>query len=335
MAGDLQPLDMQFPIVDPQGRPTLYFTKWAQQRQIDITEAITAAQAAQIIADFLAAHPLIPGTGIQLTPDGNISDHVTIHADVQAILDEVTATRGAILYRGSLGWAALLPGTAGWFLQTAGAGADPLWAAASGGGGGSIYNPITNIPTTAAFTLLQGVAGSAVMANLSNSRGVSLVVTGAGAVDRNATLEKNTPGATWTMTAVLLPNVLSRNFVTYGLYVKDSATGRIQAFCLGVSGGAYSRRLNWNTLTSFSGATDQAGFGPEGVGPIWLKLVLDATNLTFFISADSETYIQLFQNAKFSFPAAIDRCGVWLGINQQTAPTGMAEAISVLSFNVV
>jgi hypothetical protein len=31
-----------------------------------------------------------------------------------------------------------LPGTAGQFLQTAGAGADPLWAAAGGGGGGGL-----------------------------------------------------------------------------------------------------------------------------------------------------------------------------------------------------
>lgn len=36
MTGNVQPLDQQFPIVDAQGRPTLYFIQWAQQRQNDI-----------------------------------------------------------------------------------------------------------------------------------------------------------------------------------------------------------------------------------------------------------------------------------------------------------
>lgn len=41
------------------------------------------------------------------------------------------STRGAIIYRGSLGWAKLDPGTSGDFLKTLGAGADPAWAAVS------------------------------------------------------------------------------------------------------------------------------------------------------------------------------------------------------------
>jgi hypothetical protein len=41
MAGELQPLDLQFPIVDAQGRPTQYFIRWAQQRQIDIGDSAT------------------------------------------------------------------------------------------------------------------------------------------------------------------------------------------------------------------------------------------------------------------------------------------------------
>lgn len=134
MAGSLQPLDEKFAIVGPDGRPTLYFIKWAQQRQIDITDGITLAD----LEAFLTAHKLVPGTGIQITPDGDINNSPTIHADVQAILDEVTATRGAMLYRGLLGWSALLPGTAGNLLQTNGAGADPTWVVPPSGGGGAV-----------------------------------------------------------------------------------------------------------------------------------------------------------------------------------------------------
>jgi hypothetical protein len=136
MVGRLQPLDEKFAIVDANGRPTLYFTRWAQQRQIDIGEAVTAARALEIVQEFLTAHPLIAGNGIDLAPSGDIGADVTISADVQAILDQITTTHGSILYRSASAWAALAPGTAGEFLQTGGAGADPAWAA--GGGGGSL-----------------------------------------------------------------------------------------------------------------------------------------------------------------------------------------------------
>lgn len=135
MVGTLQPLDKKFAIVDRFGNPTDYFVRWAQQKQIDITGAI---QLSDLVA-YLDAHKIIAGTGIQFSPgpNGDINQSPTIHADVQAILDEISATRGIIIYRGLLGWAALLPGTAGYFLKTQGPGNDPVWAAAGGGGGGS------------------------------------------------------------------------------------------------------------------------------------------------------------------------------------------------------
>lgn len=133
MAGDLQPLDDKFAIVGPDGRPTLYFIQWAQQRQIDITDAITEAQFNELLVAYLLAHKLQEGSGIQITPSGNLSDSPTIAADVQEILDQISTTRGAVIYRGLLGWAALGPGTAGHFLKTNGAGADPAWAAPATG----------------------------------------------------------------------------------------------------------------------------------------------------------------------------------------------------------
>lgn len=54
-------------------------------------------------------------------------------------LDWIGSTRGALLYRGLSGWAALAPGTSGDVLTSNGAGADPTYQAAAGGGtpGGS------------------------------------------------------------------------------------------------------------------------------------------------------------------------------------------------------
>lgn len=74
MAGNLQPLDEKFPIVGPDGRPTLYFIKWAQQRQIDITDALTLLG----LEDYLTAHKLQEGPGVNFTPDGNLANSPTI-----------------------------------------------------------------------------------------------------------------------------------------------------------------------------------------------------------------------------------------------------------------
>jgi hypothetical protein len=47
------------------------------------------------------------------------------------VIDWIGSTRGSVLYRGAAGWAALTPGTSGFALTSQGAGADPIWSAAS------------------------------------------------------------------------------------------------------------------------------------------------------------------------------------------------------------
>jgi hypothetical protein len=54
---------------------------------------------------------------------------------LSALIDTLgTASQGQVLYRGASGWSLLAPGSAGQFLQSGGAGANPAWAAAAGGG---------------------------------------------------------------------------------------------------------------------------------------------------------------------------------------------------------
>lgn len=62
------------------------------------------------------------------------ANHLTHSLDLDNALG---ATQGNIAYRSATGWTVLPPGTTGQFLQTSGAGANPVWAAASGGSGGS------------------------------------------------------------------------------------------------------------------------------------------------------------------------------------------------------
>lgn len=100
-----------------------------------------------------------PGYGPTMTIAGssvNLGGSIT----ASSILDSIGSTRGTVLYRGASGWSVLAPGTSGNFLKTLGAGADPAWAAAPGGGtvtqinaGNGISTGGSSITTTGTISL--------------------------------------------------------------------------------------------------------------------------------------------------------------------------------------
>jgi hypothetical protein len=85
MVGILQPLAKEFAVVGPDGKPTDYFIRWAQQRQIDIGQGITAAEAQQLIDDWAAARDIIAGAG--LTDGGPLSADVTLNVGAGTGID--------------------------------------------------------------------------------------------------------------------------------------------------------------------------------------------------------------------------------------------------------
>ena len=76
MVGRIQPLAKEFEIVGPDGKPTDYFIRWAQERQIDIAQGISAAEAQQLIDDWAAARDIV--AGVALDGGGNLSADVTL-----------------------------------------------------------------------------------------------------------------------------------------------------------------------------------------------------------------------------------------------------------------
>lgn len=87
MTGNLQPLFSNQAIVDVQGKPTEYFIRWAQQRQIDISGGITAQEAQQLVDDFAASRQIIAGAG--LGGGGTLSSNITLD------LENTTVTPGS------------------------------------------------------------------------------------------------------------------------------------------------------------------------------------------------------------------------------------------------
>jgi hypothetical protein len=70
---------------------------------------------------------------------GNGSGVAQVCDTLTAMLDSAfSSTQGSLLYRNSTVWTALGPGTNGFFLETQGAGANLIWAAAAGGAGCTI-----------------------------------------------------------------------------------------------------------------------------------------------------------------------------------------------------
>jgi hypothetical protein len=323
MASLIQPLSSQVPIVDDEGKPLPSFITMLQK--LGVGTGLDGSSGSIALAAMAAKTILANKTVGSAAPTAcTLSD----------ILDFASSTRGSILYRGNTGWAALAPGSSGQFLKTNGAGADPAWATGGGSGGVSPDYATLTAPSTSNFTLVSG-AGSPSVANV--TRGVALSVPGAGAVDRNALLEVTPGGSTWTMTSFLVPSVWWRNFVTFGLYAKESGTGKIHAFCQAYNSALVFRQLRWTNITTFSASTDIPTIQIQG--PMWFKLQLDATNLTASISPDGENFLQIYQVAKGSFlSGTIDRAGIFFGVNQQATggyPQNITEYLTVMSYTLV
>lgn len=77
MVGTLQPLSQNFQIVGEDGKPTIYFINWTQQRQKDIGTAVDTDTVSSMISTAFANRKVIAGT--DLTGGGSLSTDVTIN----------------------------------------------------------------------------------------------------------------------------------------------------------------------------------------------------------------------------------------------------------------
>jgi hypothetical protein len=169
---------------------------------------------------------------------------------------------------------------------------DVVEVAVSGGGGGSSPEASFVKPAFASFAWRnQGTA--------SGADGVNALIlttpTSAGAQMR--ALEQTPPAATFTLTARVVSNgiVTGASGNDYGLFVRNATSGRIVTFGFTRSSTAAARMpivSNWTTETAFS-ANLYAPAQAFGADINWLRIVVDATNLTFFASYDGFDFFQV------------------------------------------
>lgn len=80
MAGQAQPLIQNAKIVNPDGTPTDYFIRWAQNRQIDISGGITMEIMVEYVAEVLGTIQILAGVG--LDGGGTLAEDASITLDL-------------------------------------------------------------------------------------------------------------------------------------------------------------------------------------------------------------------------------------------------------------
>lgn len=269
MPGNAQPLVNNQKIVNDDGTPTDYFIRWAQERQIDITEGITAAQAQQLIDDWAAARDIIAGTA--LNGGGSLAADVTIdHAD-----------------------SAVTPNTYGDSTHVAQITVDQqghvtgaVEVAISGGGGGGAW--YFSPPSAASFTLQSGDATAIV---LTDDTDVGLLVAGntpvGGDVKRMAYRTLTTKTLDWSLVVRMNWQQLPDNFGSLGIQFRDSVGGRI--YCYGFRNGD-AMQVNRSGFSGLAGGfIGEANVSYRGFIN-WLRVDRVGANLIYYVSADGKLW---------------------------------------------
>lgn len=143
----VDPLRSGVPIVGDDRGPTIEFIRqWNALRNLANFLFGSVEETGVTAGDYGQSGVVIPSFTVDA--QGRLTTAADVAVDLDALLDAIGATRGAILYRGASGWAILPPGTSGHVLKSNGAGADPSYQAESGGGGGGGWTFDQNISTT-------------------------------------------------------------------------------------------------------------------------------------------------------------------------------------------
>ena len=260
---------------------------------------VTSGAAALTIGNYSIGNSLLANT----MPPGTIKANTSgitagpTDATVSAVLNTISMTQGAVLYRDTSSWTALSPGTNGYVLTTGGSGANPSWAspnisvvAITGGtiSGVAITTSTINssiiggtTPAAATFTNLTATG----TVSLSNPLTVPNGGTGAATLTANGIVYGNGTSAVGVTAAgttgqALLAN--SGNAPTWGaVNLVSTVTGTLQATNGGTGFNSYAVGdiLTADTTSSFVRLPDVAIgnvllSGGSGVQPLYGKVGL-------------------------------------------------------------
>lgn len=205
--------------------------------------------------------------------------------------------------------------------------------AASGGGGGSVPLGISSGPDwppasagsrddeftgsslSGSWTQVNATGSSAVL----NQSWINLIpkIVG-GAFNIYAITQPQPVAVPWTILAKV--NALDPGFNYWsGLCVSDGT--KFISFGPGIS--ATLRYARWSNVTTNASDGSVNAYGINMSGPVYIKIVNDGSNLTFYVSANGAHWFQPYQESVTVFLSATTSVGLFALITGGTNDTGM------------
>lgn len=253
------------------------------------------ADASQVMGNFTSLLGCINSNGtVDSGTAGQIgtytSSGTTLSGETpSAMLDSsFGSVQGSILYRGSMGWVALTPGTSGQILSTGGSGGNPAWTSI-GAGSVSPYYTSLQPPSASAFSLVTATGITATLSDMPSGRGMTMNNTGSGTNTMSSMQQPVSSQSAFTVTTcVYLASSLTSNWFV-GIGVSDSS-GKYDSFGWRNSAGLGTfNEFLFSSISALPSATSLFGaFNPNG--PIWLRLQLTTGNFIFSASFDGENW---------------------------------------------
>lgn len=236
-------------------------------------------------------------------PDGRKVSSMAARADVSDSIDVLAQTPGDLLVRGPQFWEPISAGAPGDVLTSQGPGLTPVWAPASGGG--FPWNP----PALATFTIWV----NQINASIASSPAGPLVFS---QPDRHASLQVQcimqalaTPPRSYILG--FLPSLPNENGVSAGMWLRDSASGRLVRW--NIRGGTVLPTMSlsvdyYSSTTSFDSNVRRIGF--NHFGPVWFRVDDDGADFTFSVSTDRTQWLPFTTTARTAWLANPDQIGI-------------------------
>lgn len=130
-------------------------------------------------------------------------------------------------------------------------------------------------------------------------------------------------GTAWTRTLTFIPGMISANYTSAGMVLRESGTGKLKTWAISNEATAgfdssIISNLYSNPTTYTSGSTPTArGYNFGSGQPVTLRIVSDATNLSYFLLPDGITPVQLGASVArgTGFTSAPDQVGFFVNAN--------------------
>lgn len=247
----------------------------------------------------------------------------------QQILDAISDTPGAILWRSETEWVVLLPGDIDQVITLGVDGITPEWRDSQGGGGGSggLWSTILSATPTGVSTGLSTWVNQGTASTVDTSSGISIIAPSSSSANLRL-LTAPAPSTPYSITALCSIGTTDTNFVAGGIGWYD---GTNKSQWMGqVHNSSWQIHVeNWSTPTAGSAGTVASASIEADM--IWLQIEDDGASIYCRWSRDGSNFTQLYTVAKST--GYLGASG-YSNIAMITDPLGAGTVMTIMSWKI-